>query len=340
MMQKIIHCCLIGAGRAGMIHARNYNGKVKNGKIIAVSDPNEEAAKKAQQELNCKYCYSDYNDALNNEEVDAIILVTPTKFHKEIAVAAAQKKKHVFCEKPLASNEEEAQSIIDACAQNNVKLQVGFMRRFDPEFVAAKEAIEEGAIGDVVLIKSLTHGPSEPKKWMYDITNSGGPIEEVNSHDFDALRWMANDEIKTIYAVGNNFRSPEVKEEYPDYYDTVAVTVTFNSGILGMVDGAQYVQYGYDARMEILGTKGCILVGDQGKNKLTIAESNGYIRTPAMPTWRYLFREAYQREDQSFVNCILNDTEPLVTGFDGLMSIKVVRAGLESLLEHKVVNIE
>lgn len=336
-MQTEVRCCLIGAGRAGMIHARNLNGRVRNGSLIAVCDPSQESLNQAQEELQVKYTYTDYRDALANPEIDAIILVSPTRFHREIAVAAAKAKKHVLCEKPLAVNEEEAQDIIDACKENQVKLQVGFMRRFDPGFVAAKEAIDAGEIGDVVLIKSLTHGPSEPKPWMYDIKNSSGPIGEVNSHDFDSLRWMAGSELKSIYAVGGNFRSPEVKEEFPDYYDTVAVTVTFEDGKLGMVDGAQYVQYGYDARMEILGTDGCILIGDQGKHQVTVAKRTGKIEKTAMNTWRYLFREAYQLEDQAFVDAILNNTEPLVTGEDGRMAIKAVRCGLKSLMEGKIV---
>lgn len=339
-MSSVIGCCLIGCGRAGMIHARNLSGRVVGGQLIAICDPNAEALKIAQEELKCKYAYTDYKEALKNPEIQAIILVSPTKFHREIAIAAAQEKKHVFCEKPLAVDEKEAQDIIDACKENEVKLQVGFMRRFDPSFVAAKEAIDAGEIGDVVMIKSLTHGPSEPQPWMYDIKNSGGPIAEVNSHDFDSLRWMAGSEIKTIYAVGENFRSPEVKEEYPDYYDTVATTVTFEDGKLGMVDGAQYVQYGYDARMEILGTHGSILVGDQGKYALTVAKQNKMIERNAMHTWRYLFREAYQLEDQAFIDAIMNNTEPRVSGYDGLMAIKVVRCGLKSLLEKRIVDLE
>ena len=339
-MKEIVQCCLIGSGRAGMIHARNFAGRVQHAKLIAVCDPNLEALQAAKEELDCPFAYTDYREALKNPEIDAIILVSPTQYHKEIAVAAASAKKHVLCEKPLAVDELEAQEIIEACKKHQVKLQVGFMRRFDPSFVGAKEAVDAGEIGDVVLIKSLTHGPSEPKEWMFDIKHSSGPIGEVNSHDFDALRWIANSEIATVYAVGGNFRSPEVKEAYPDYYDTVALTVTFEDGKLGMIDGAQYVQYGYDARMEILGTKGSILVGDQGQYAITVANAEGKITTPAMPTWRYLFKEAYQLEDQAFINAILQDSEPLVTGYDGLMAIQAVRCGLTSLQEKRIVSLK
>lgn len=332
----MVNICLIGAGRAGMIHGRNMAGKIKNAKLMALCDPMEENLKKAQAELAVDFTYTDYHEALQNDSIDAVIIVTPTAYHKEIAIAAAQAKKHIFCEKPLAMNEEECQQIIDAVAANDVKLQVGFMRRFDSSFRQAKEVIDSGEIGDVVLVKSLTHGPSQPKKWMFDISISNGPIGEVNSHDLDTLRWFTNDEVESIYAIGGNFRSPEVKEEFPDFYDTVSMNLKFKKGALGAIDGAQYVQYGYDARAEVLGTNGSILIGDQGKYNLTVANKHHQVTHPAMNSWTYLFREAYVSEDQSFVDSILEDKEPLVTGYDGLMAVKLVRAGLISLQNNRI----
>ena len=106
--------------------------------------------------------------ALQNKEIDAVIVVTPTGTHKEIVLAAASAGKHVFCEKPMAISAEECDEMIAACKQHHVKLQVGFMRRYDESFQKAKEVITSGKIGEVTMIKSLTHGPSEPKEWMYD----------------------------------------------------------------------------------------------------------------------------------------------------------------------------
>lgn len=332
----MVNVCLIGTGRAGMIHGRNMTARIKNAQLIALCDPMEENLQKAQAELGVKYLYKDYHDVLTNVEVDAVIIVTPTAYHKEIAVAAAQAKKHILCEKPLAMNEEECQEMIDAAHSNHVKLQVGFMRRFDRNFQEAKQAIDNGAIGDVTLIKSLTHGPSYPKEWMFDISISNGPIGEVNSHDLDTLRWLAKDEVESIYAIGGNFRSPEIKEKYPDYYDTVSMNLKFKSGTLGAIDGAQYVQYGYDARAEVLGTKGSILIGDQGKSNVLIANQNQQLARSTMNSWTYLFREAYVNEVQAFINCIVEDTEPLITGYDGLMAVRLVHKGLASLLNQQI----
>ncbi|MBP1048163.1 Gfo/Idh/MocA family oxidoreductase [Enterococcus sp. BWM-S5] len=337
---KTIRVCLIGTGRAGLIHGRNMAAKIRGGELIALCDPSQEALKAAEKELNVTYTYTDYRQALKNTEIDAVIVVTPTVYHKEIVIAAAEAGKHILCEKPLAMDEAECLEMIAAAERNQVKLQVGFMRRFDESFQEAKRIVDSGAIGEVVLVKSLTHGPSEPKPWMYDISKSNGPIGEVNSHDLDTLRWFTGSEAVSIYSIGGNFRSPEIKEDYPDYYDTVSMNLQFLDGKLGAVDGAQYVQYGYDARVEILGTNGSVLIGDQSKHKVVIANREGEIIRPAMHSWTYLFADAYVAEDQAFIDCILEDSEPFVTGYDGMMAVKLVHAGLTSLLEKRIVWID
>lgn len=339
-MTEFIRICLIGTGRAGMIHGKNFARRIENAKLIALCDPSKESLELAQKEVNCRYIYEDYHDVMQNPEIDAVVIVTPTVYHKEIALAAAAAKKHILCEKPLAMDEVECLEMIQAAEKNQVKLQVGFMRRFDASFQKAKKVVESGVIGDVVMVKSLTHGPSEPKPWMFDIHKSNGPIGEVNSHDFDTLRWLTGSEVNSIYANGGNYRSPEVRNEFPDYYDTVAMNLRFEDGKLGLIDGAQYVQYGYDARTEILGTKGSILVGDQGKYNIVVATSDHQLTQPTMHSWMYLFREAYVAEDQAFIDCILNDTTPQCTGYDGLMAVRLVNAGLTSLLENRIVEVE
>ena len=134
-MEKV-RVCLIGCGRAGMIHARAYNSQVVGAELIAICDPFDESLRSAQQELNVKYTYTDYHDVMKNEEIDAVVVVTPTKLHKEIVVAAANAHKNVFCEKPMAESKQECEEMIEACKINNVKLQVGFMRRIDTSLVA------------------------------------------------------------------------------------------------------------------------------------------------------------------------------------------------------------
>jgi myo-inositol 2-dehydrogenase / D-chiro-inositol 1-dehydrogenase len=336
---KEVKVVLIGTGRAGMIHGHNYNGKVQNAEIVAVCDPNENAAKKAADLLDIKTYYTDYKEALKDDNINAVIIACPTKFHKEIAIAAAKAKKHIFCEKPMAMDTKECDEMIDAAKINNVKLQIGFMRRFDESFRAAKEMIDSGEIGDVVLVKSLTRGPSKPQEWMYDISISNGPLGEVNSHDIDTMRWFSGSEFKTIFALGDNYRNKDIKGEFPDFYDNVIMNCKFKNGVLGSLDGAQYVQYGYDARVEILGTKGVVTIGDFHEKTVLSCSKDHTVTRPARRSWMNLFKDAYLKEAESFINCIINNTIPEVTGIDGKMAVLIVEKGNESLQKGEVIHL-
>lgn len=335
----MIKICLIGAGRAGMIHAHNFNGSVANAKIVAVCDPVEESLKTAKNELGIDKAYLDYQDVANDEDIDAVVIACPTKYHKEIAVAMAKAKKHILCEKPMAMNEEECEEMIKAADENNVKLQIGFMRRFDESFEDAKSIINNGDIGDVVLIKSYTRGPSKPREWMYDIDVSNGPLGEVCSHDIDTVRWFSNSEIKSLYAIAGNYRNKEIAEKYPNFYDNVVMSVEFENGMQGIVEGAQYVQYGYDCRVEILGTKGLITLGDNHEKRIVTCTSDKKNSRPTMHSWTYLFKDAYLREDTSFIDAILNDKEVRCNGYDGKMAVRIVKLGNDSIKNKKIINI-
>lgn len=331
--------CVIGAGRAGMIHAANFRSRVPHARLVAVADPVEAAAVNACIELEVDKYYIDYRKALEDDEVDAVVIVTPTVYHREIAVAAAGAGKHILCEKPMAMDENECDDMIHHAQKNGIKFQMAFMRRFDESFIQARGILDSGEIGPVVMVRSNTRGPSVPQKWMYDISKSNGPLAEVNSHDIDTLRWYTGSEFKRVYAIGGNFRSPEALQDFPDFYDNVIMNGSFENGMQGAIDGAQGVAYGYDARVEILGTKGCIFLGQvHEKAVVTCSKEKGMTR-PVMKSWTYLFRDAYLEEDKQFVNCILSDECPSVTGEDGKMAVKVVKAGNLSIKEKRIVEL-
>lgn len=339
-MGREIGVCVIGAGRAGRIHAVNFRKSVPYARLTAIVDPNEAAAEQAAKELGIDRYYTDYRQALADDRVQAVVVVTPTAYHREIVVAAALAGKHVLCEKPMAMDEHECDDMIEACDRAGVKLQLAFMRRFDESFREAKRQIEEGAIGDVVLVKSLTRGPSTPQPWMYDIRKSNGPLAEVSSHDIDALRWFAGSEVAELYAVGGNYRSTHIKEEFPDFYDNVAMTVKFKDGKTGSIDGAMGVQYGYDSRVEILGTEGVIFLGQKHERTILTATKDGKLQRPFMNSWRSLYKDAYLAEDTDFIAAILEDRTPSVTGHDGKMAVKVVEAGNRSLTTGTLVRLD
>ncbi len=322
-----------------MIHARNFAKAIPGATLIAVADPSAEALERAEDELGNLSIFQDYNELLHSAVVDAVVVVTPTNLHLEVVTEAAAAGKHVLCEKPMAMTADECRRMIEACERAGVKLQIGFMRRFDRGFRYAKEQIEAGAIGEVVLVKSLTHGPSKPQPWMLDIEKSNGPLAEVSSHDIDTLRWFAGSDISEVYAIAGNFRSGFAAQEYPRFYDNVIVASRFSDGKQGLIEGAVYVQYGYDARAEILGTEGVLFVGGlEGQRVQVVSHRHGAV-SPVVESWRTLFLDAYLAEDRSFVDCIRNDTVPEVTGYDGLQAVQVVNAGNQSIQEGRPVSI-
>jgi len=309
-MEKI-KFCLIGAGRAGMVHARNYKFEfeIANTEIVTVVDTNKKVAEEAAKELSANNFFIEFEEALSGEEFDAVCIGAPTFIHAETVVKAANAGKHIFCEKPLSSTLEEAYQMENAIKRNQVKFQIGFMRRFDKNFLKAKKIIEQGDIGTPILVKSVGRGPGLPPKWYCDIKRSNGLLAEVNSHDFDSM----------------------YKEEYPDFYDTAAVSLRFKNGVLGMIDGCCPATYGYDARMEILGTEGMLQIGSQQAYSVLVWNNKSQLIKEGNRSWRILFKDAYLEEDKYFANCILNNEEPKVNIEDGKKAIEIVIAANKSI---------
>ena len=339
-MSKIM-ICLIGAGRAGEVHGDVYNDYVKNSEIAAVVDNNLEKAKRLVKKYSLKESLAFYTlqDAINNVKFDAVVITTPTFTHPDYVIEAAKNKIHVFCEKPMAITTQDCDRMIKACKDAGIILQIGFMRRFDPGFLYAKKIIYEGTIGKPTIIKSLTHGPGLPEKWALDIKNSNGMLAEVNSHDFDTIRWLAGKEYESVYAVAKNFNCPKIGKEFPDFYDTAVVSLKLKNGALGLIDSVCPCFYGYDARAEVVGSKGMMFIGSlQDSTTITCTRENSIVIKQTM-SWKKRFHEAYVAEDRHFIECILNNKKPLVSGGDGKKAVAAVIAANDSILKGQPVNI-
>lgn len=326
-----VRVCVVGVGRAGMVHARNFKNNVPGASLAAVVDADLEVAEVRAKDLGVDLFFSDLCQALDTAEIDAICITTPTFTHAEIAIAAARARKHIFCEKPMTLNLEEAEEMIQAARKAEVILQMGFMRRFDPAFRMAKERIEGGEIGSPMLVRSLTRGPGLPPRWACDPRTSNGMLAEVNSHDFDTIRWLAESEFQRIYAEANTLKCFDLKEEFPDFYDNAIVSLRLKNGALGIIEGSCPVDYGYDARAEVLGSEGVILIGElQDTAVVSCTKSTGLV-APNFPGWRERFQEAYIAEARHFVECIIKGKEPAATGEDGKRALEGVLAANRSI---------
>lgn len=320
-----------------MIHARNFAaGRIPGAQLVFLVEPADESRRAACQELCLERAGSDYRAALRDPAVDALVVATPSALHCEIVVAAAQAGKHVLCEKPMGMNAAECDRMLEAVDRACVTLQIGFMRRYDAGFLAAKQRIDAGEIGPVVSVKSLTHGPTIPKPWMYDIRTSNGPLSEVNSHDIDTVRWLSGSEFEEVYAIAGNYRSPAARQEFPDFYDNVILSARLCNGSQACICGAQGVLYGYDARCEILGEKGLITVGSLAANSVTAHTASGSAGA-IVRSWQQLFLAAYRAEDEDFVSCVHERRAPRAGGEDGKAAVMVVNAGNRSIAQRRPV---
>jgi predicted dehydrogenase len=329
-MQKL-RFCLMGAGRAGMVHARNLAFNIPEGELTAIVDSDPAVCEVRGKELGVENLFTDIGEALSSSLFDAVVIVTPTFTHRDIACACAEAKKHIFCEKPMAVHVSDARDMIASAENAGVKLQIGFMRRFDPPFVQAKQMIESGELGDVMLIKSVGRGPGLPPPWTYNVSESNGLLGEVNSHDFDSTRWLAGGEYRRVYAEAVNRKVPQLRKEYPDFYDNAVCTVRFDNEVIGTIDGTCPAEYGYDARAEIVLTGGLIRIGETRGMALMSCDVKGVIRESAWKSWRNRFKDAYIEELKSFIHCVLQDAHPVVSGRDGLAAVEAVVAANSSL---------
>jgi len=337
-MTQVVKVCMVGAGRVGKLHSGTLRRYMPDGDVVALVDTQEEILHQSADDFEIEQRYSSLEEALNKSEFDAVIITTPTFTHKQIAVLAAENRKHVFLEKPMAMDLEECDAIIQACEKHGALLQLGFMRHFDPDFSLAYERIQAGEIGEPMLVKSLTHGPGLPPPWARDLTTSNGNLAEVNSHDLDATRWLMSSNPQRIYVEVANFKGPERGVETENYYDNMIASLKFESGGLGSISGVCPCDYGYDARMEIIGKKGIMIIGDLENNSLTVGiDRDTGLVTPIFRRWPDRFRMAYINEIEHFIQSIRNDTVPIVTGEDGRWAVAGVLAGTKSFLEERPV---
>lgn len=337
-MKNQVRICMVGAGRVGKNHSRAISRHVPSGKIVALVDPAEPVRQETAREFNIENQYATLEQALESIAFDAVVITTPTPTHLPLARLAAANKKHIFLEKPMALNLEECDAINAEVKKNSVLLQIGFMRRFDPEFVEAAQRIEAGEIGAPMMIKSNTHGPGLPPPWARDLRTSNGMLAEVNSHDWDTIRWLMGSNLERVYTEVANFKGAANNVDTPHFYDNVLVNVKFESGGLGLISGVCPCGYGYDARAEIIGEKGILQIGSlEGQAVVVCTDRDHGLVRPIIRTWPQRFAWAYIYELEHFIESVRSETPPRASGEDGRWAVAGVLAGTKSFLEQRPV---
>jgi myo-inositol 2-dehydrogenase/D-chiro-inositol 1-dehydrogenase/scyllo-inositol 2-dehydrogenase (NAD+) len=328
-----LRIAVAGAGRAGALHARNL-ARVAGAELVALVDERPEAAAELATECGGVPAVASLAEAIDTQRLDAIVIAAPTFAHRELVVEAAEAGLHVLCEKPMALDVAECDEMIAAHHRAGTVLQLGFVRRFRDEFAEAKRRIEAGEIGEPMVVKSLTRGPGLPPAWAHDLERSNGMLAEVNSHDFDCVAWLAGSPIERVYTETANFKGADRGVEAEHFYDNAVVSLRFASGAIGTIDGTCPADYGYDARAEVLGSEGLLVIGEVGATTLLEARDRetGIVR-PISRTWPERFGAAYRDELAAFVDAIVDGVPPLADGAAGRAAVAAVRAANRSWLE-------
>ncbi len=321
---------VVGVGEMGKRHAENLRRLVPQAQLVAIADADVARAKQVATELEIEHSYSSLEAMLERPDIRCVVIATPDKFHAGAVRAAAAAGKDILCEKPLALNSEDAHSALKAVTDAGVRLQVGFMRRYDPAYSAAKKQIEAGEIGEPVIFKSIGRDKDAPPLGYYKSRLNGMLFFASSIHDFDLARWLMNDEVAEVQA----YKTVTIRPELEQYGDIVAgvVNLKYEGGAIGNVESYAQCLYGYDVRTEVIGSKGSILVGSLRQIPATFLKATGGSYDVA-DHFLTRFADAYLAELRDFVDNIVNDRDLRVTGEDGLRALEIAVAAQKSVLD-------
>lgn len=326
---------VIGAGRIGKLHAENLVHRIPEAEVLGIADVVPTAAQVTAAHLGIPVATADYRDLLANPDLDAVAICSATNTHAQIIVEAAEAGKHIFCEKPIDHDLDKIDAALDAVAKAGVKLQVGFNRRFDPNFRAVREAIITGKVGEPHIVRITSRDPAPPP--VEYIKVSGGIFLDMTIHDFDMIRFLMDSPVTEVFAAGSVLVDPEIGAAGD--VDTAIITLRFESGAIGVIDNSRKAVYGYDQRVEVFGSQGAIAAENNTPYRATFSDANG-VHSPS-PLYFFLerYNEAYVAELQSFIDAIKNDSRPPVTGDDGRMPVVIGLAAWKSLRENRPVKL-
>lgn len=322
---------IIGLGRIGKIHAKNLVA-LADVEVVMASDP-DPTARTFAQSLGIGQVSADFDPIFSHPDIKAVIICSPTDTHFECIQKAAAAGQHIFCEKPLDMTVEAIEKIVEIVTKAQVKLQVGFNRRFDVHFARIRTLVEMGAVGDTHILKITSRDPGPPP--ISYIERSGGLFLDMTIHDFDMARFIVGSEVKEVFALGRVRVDPAIGEAGD--VDTAIVNLTFEDGTIATIDNSRKASYGYDQRLEIFGSQGMAHIGNQQADSHTVYNANGIHQPVLLDFFLERYEQAYQREMQDFVAAIRGGKPVPVDAHDALMATKIGMAAWRSVRESRPV---
>jgi inositol 2-dehydrogenase len=335
-MNRRVRIGLVGLGRLGQLHAEHLASLVPSAELVRVVDSVEDAARVTGTRLGVEWSTS-YDDLLNDPRIEAVAIVTPTTLHAEQIEQAARAGKHVFCEKPVSFDRASGEKAVAAARAAGVKLQIGFHRRFDPDFAAVTARVRGGGLGSVLIFR-ISHRDQRLPPIEY-LRTSGGFFADATIHDFDQARWMVG-EIDEVTAFGAALLDPAVA----DLGDVDTALVRFTGGAYGAIDSTRGAAYGYEVSAEVVGTQGTARVGNHRRTHVEWLTPEN-VSQDHVATFRERFRDAYRLELEDFAQAVRDDRPVKVTGDDGVAALALseaaalsCRSGRAVRLQHRLKN--
>ncbi len=329
-MSKVV-VGVIGAGRIGRLHVDNILA-MPGVRLKMIADPYIDRAWAGKLGLPVT---QDSAELFSDADIDAILIFSPSALHADQIIAAAQAGKHIFCEKPIALDPDKIRPALQVVEEAGVKLQVGFNRRFDPEFQRIKQAVTTGEIGQIHLIKVTSRDPAPPP--IDYIQSSGGMFLDMTIHDFDMVRYLSGSEVEEVYAVGAVMVDPAIGKAGD--IDTAITTMRLSSGALAVIDNSRQAIYGYDQRIEVFGSRGSITAGNRTATHTTLTTAEGVVADKPLYFFLERYQESFQVEMEEFIRSVRDDQPPAVGGWDGLVSILIGLAAQESMERGRPVRV-
>ncbi|MFX0023943.1 MAG: inositol 2-dehydrogenase [Candidatus Hermodarchaeota archaeon] len=327
---------VIGAGRIGKLHVENLIKKIPEVNLKAVADINiNEELKKWTVEMGAPNPITDAFKIINDPEVEVVVICSPTDTHAKFIQDAAKQNKNIFCEKPIDTDIKRIKETLSIVKEMGIKLMIGFNRRFDRNFMRCYESVSSGQIGEPQIIKITSRDPAPPP--IAYIKVSGGIFLDMTIHDWDMARFQVGKEVEEVYATGAVLIDKEIGEVGD--IDTAVAVLKFENGTIGIIDNTRQAVYGYDQRVEVFGSKGCVVADNEATNTVRVytAECTSIDKIPYFFMERYM--ESYLTELKYFFQCLRKNIEPKPNGEDGLQNVLVALAAQKSYEENRPVRI-
>jgi len=323
---------LVGTGRIGRVHARTLQQLIPNAHVQVVTDMNSQSAHECAALYGIPQVVENFEQILADASINAVVICSSTDTHAPFITLAAQAGKHIFCEKPIAAELSAIDSALAAVDRASVKLMIGFNRRFDANVQRIKQAIDTGEIGTPQLLHLVSRDPSPPP--IAYIKVSGGMFFDMTIHDFDMARFLFG-EVESLYTAAAVLVDPAIGDAGD--VDTAVITLKFANGAIGTIDNSRQAVYGYDQRVEAFGSAGLVHSENWYPNAVTLNNAHGIRRDLPLNFFMDRYLGAYQTELAAFIQCICEDTPPLVSGYDGHISVVMALAALKSHHEQRPV---